>query len=48
LLTVDNERFPAVVFLQGQHATLGQRGFGEYDAWFHDGCGEQWRAERGL
>ena len=48
LLTVDDKRFPAVVFLQGQHATLGQRGFGECDAWFHDGCGEQWRAERGL
>ena len=48
LLTVDDKRFPAVVFLQGQHATLGQRGFGECDAWFHGGCGEQWRAERGL
>ena len=48
LLAVDDKRFPAVVFLQGQHATLGQRDFGECDAWFHDGCGEQWRAERGL
>jgi hypothetical protein len=48
LLAVNEQRFSAVVLLQGQHAPLGQRGFGECDAWFHVKCEKQWRADRGF
>jgi hypothetical protein len=35
LLTVDDERFPRVVFLQGENIPIWELGFCEGDSWFH-------------
>jgi len=39
LLTMDEQRLAAIVFLKGERAAVGELGFCESDSWFHEAWG---------